>query len=384
MRPSFDAYFPQRYERAAWTTGAALTAGFIALEAALHARPYESAAAWDAVYAAGYLVYLVPLALAAVKVEAGPLRRLLFGYFVLLLAGAGAALLPIERVGLEAGPCLQTAGMTLVVIFCARRGQRAAAVGAAALLAATTTAMAVTGRHASVDFVAGAAMGGLAAAFADWRDLSFLQREAPWAALRHELGELRNLVAGNQKTVWDDSYADGHWDFLDSADQRPRHYAIAGLLSDLLPPAGGRVLDAGCGLATLYPLLRGRVSAYVGLDLSNEALKKARASFGAQPGTSFIHAPFESFNEDGFDAVVLNEVLYYYPLSEIERVFAHAMSRLRPGGVLIVSMNRNLKAKFIWRALESTAAPEQGIRVHNLRTGSYWTLQAYRRAATGP
>ena len=380
MRPSFDAYFPQRYERAVWATGAALTAGFIALEAALHARPYESAAAWDAVCAVGYLVYLVPLALAAVKVEAGALRRLLFGYFVLLLAGAGAALLPMERVGLEAGPCLQIAGMTLVVIFCARRGQRAAAFGAAALLAATTTAMAVTGRHAFVDFVAGAAMGGLAAAFADWSDLSFLQREDPWAALRHELGELRNLVVGNQKTVWDDSYADGHWDFLDSTDQRPRHYAIAGLLSDLLPPAGGSVLDAGCGLATLYPLLRGRASAYVGLDLSDEALKKARASFGAEPGTSFIHATFESFNEDGFDAVVLNEVLYYYPLSEIERVFAHAMSRLRPGGVLIVSMNRNLKAKFIWRALESAAVPQQGIRVHNLRTGSYWTVKAYRRA----
>jgi SAM-dependent methyltransferase len=232
------------------------------------------------------------------------------------------------------------------------------------------------------DTLVGVGLGIAAAQFSDWRDLAFLQRDDPWAAVRHELGELRNLVAGNRKAAWDDSYANGHWDFLDSTDQRPRHYAIAGLLSDRLPSAGGRVLDAGCGLATLYPLLRGRASAYVGLDLSDEALKKARAAYGAEPGTSFVHAPFESFNEVGFDAVVLNEVLYYYPLSEIERVFAHASSRLRPGGVLIVSMNRNIKAKFIWRALESVAAPEQGIRVHNLRTGSYWTVKVYRRPET--
>ncbi|UPT75406.1 MAG: class I SAM-dependent methyltransferase [Elusimicrobiota bacterium] len=221
-----------------------------------------------------------------------------------------------------------------------------------------------------------------AAAFADWSDLAFLHRDDPWSALRHELGELRNLVADNRRSAWDDSYASGHWDFLDSTDQRPRRYAIAGLLADRLPREGGRVLDAGCGLATLYPLLRGRASEYVGLDLSEEALKKAAAAYGAEPGVRFAHAAFEAFKDAGFDALVLNEVLYYYPLSEIEKVFAHALARLAPGGTLVVSMNRNLKAKVIWRRLEGIAPVEQGIRVHNLRTGSYWTVKVYRRGKT--
>lgn len=383
-RQALNSFFPLHYERPVWATGAVLTAGFFALEAALHGRRPEAGVApfWDAVYALGYAVYLVPLALSAMKTEAGALRRLLMAFTALLLAGFVLALLPWEQLGLDAAPCLQVAGMTLVVFFCARRGQTAAVAAGLALAAATAVAMAATRRHALADFVAGTALGWAAAAFADWRDLAFLQRDDPWSALRHELGELRNLLAGNRRVLWDSSYACGHWDFLDSADQRPRHYTIAGFLADRLPRESGRVLDAGCGLATLYPLLRGRAAEYVGLDLSVEALKKAAAAYGAEPGVSFAHEAFEKFAGRGFDALVLNEVLYYYPLSEIEKVFAHAFSRLRPGGVLVVSMNRNLKARLIWRRLEGIAPAEQGIRVHNLRTGSYWTVKVYRRTET--
>lgn len=380
-RQALNSFFPLRYERPVWATGAALTAGFFALEAALHGRSPEADTAplWDAVYAIGYTVYLVPLALSATRTEAGALRRLLMGFSALLVAGVLLALPFWEGLGLDAAPCLQIAGMTLVVVFCARRGQAAAVAAGLALAAATGLAMATTQKHAFADFLAGALLGVAAAAFADWRDLAFLQRDDPWAAVRHELGELRNLMAGNRRATWDDSYATGHWDFLDSTDQRPRHYAISGLLSDLMPPEGGRVLDAGCGLATLYPLLRGRSSEYVGLDLSAEALKKAAAAYGAEPGVRFAHSAFEDFSEEGFDALVLNEVLYYYSLADAERVFAHALSRVRAGGILVVSMNRNFKARLIWRRLEGVALAEQGIRVHNLRTGSYWTVKVYRR-----
>lgn len=381
LHSASESFFPLRYARPVWATGAVLTAGFYALELALHGSHPEAGQApfWGVVYALGYAVYLVPLALSATKTEAGALRRLLMGYAALLLAGVTMVLLPLGRFGLDAAPCLQVAGMMLVVFFCARRGQTAAVVAGLTLAAATALALAATRRHAFSDFLAGAALGWAAAAFADWRDLAFLHREDPWTAVRHELGELRNLVAGNQRSIWDGAYACGHWDFLDSMDQRPRHYAIAGLLADRLPREGGRVLDAGCGLATLYPLLAGRASEYVGLDLSAEALKKAAAAYGTQPGVSFAHVAFENFTGGGFDALILNEVLYYYPLSEVENVFAHALSRLRPGGALIVSMNRNFKARLIWRRLEKAAPAEQGIRVHNLRTDSYWTIKVYRR-----
>lgn len=383
-RPPLDAFFPLRYERPVWATGAVLTAGFFALETALHGRSPEAGAAplWDAVYTLGYAVYLVPLALGATRAEPGALRRLLMAFSALLVVGVLLALPFWESLGLDAAPCLQIAGMTLVVVFCARRGKAAAVAVGLALAAATALAMAATQKHALADFLAGALIGVAAAAFADWRDLAFLQRDDPWAAVRHEFGELRNLLAGNRRALWDSSYADGHWDFLDSTDQRPRHYAISGLLTERLPREGGRVLDAGCGLATLYPLLRGRAAEYVGLDLSAEALKKAAVVYGAEPGVRFAHERFEEFQGDGFDAVVLNEVLYYYPLIEIEKIFTHALARLRPGGALVVSMNRNFKARLIWRRLERVAPAEQGIRVHNLRTGSYWTVKVYRRGKT--
>jgi len=380
-RPAPQTFFPLRYERPVWAAGAILTAGFFGLESALHGRGLETGAApfWDVVYALGYAVYLVPLALSAMRTEVGALRRLLLSYLALLLAGAFLMALPWELPGLDAAPCLQVAGMTLVVLFCARRGATAAGAACLALTAATAVAMAATGRHAFADLLAGAALGWGAAAFADWRNLAFLHTDNPWSALYHELGELRNLLAGNQGSIWDGAYARGHWDFLDSTNQRPRHYAIAGILAERLPLEGGRVLDAGCGLGTLYPLLRRRASEYVGLDLSSEALKKAAAAYGAEPGVSFVHEAFEKFAGDGFDAVVLNEVLYYYTLSEVDKIFSHALSRLRPGGALVVSMNRNFKAGLIWRRLERVAPAEQSIRVHNLATGSYWTVKAYRR-----
>lgn len=381
VRPTLDSFFPLRYERPLWASGAVLTAGFFALETMFHARRAEANAAsiWDAVYVLGYAVFLLPLALSAVRTEAGALRRLLLGFAVLLLAGVILLAFPWNRLGFDAAPCLQVAGVTLVVLFCGRRGQVAGVIAGFALAAATALATAATGRHEVIDFMAGAVLGWAGAAFADWKDLAFLQKDDPWTAVRHELGELRNLVAGNQRALWDGAYACGHWDFLDSTDQRPRHYAIAGLLAEQLPRECGRVLDAGCGLATLYPLLRGPATEYVGLDLSAEALKKAAAAYGAEPGVRFAHEAFETYEGGGFDAVVLNEVLYYYPLSETEKVFTHALARLRPGGALIVSMNRNLKARMIWRRLERSAPAEQGIRVHNLRTGSYWTIKVYRR-----
>ncbi|MBI3288084.1 MAG: methyltransferase domain-containing protein [Elusimicrobia bacterium] len=380
-RPPLDAFYPLRYERPVWATGAALTAGFITLEAALHARSADahSPSAWDAVYALGYAVYLLPLALGAMRSEAAALRRLLMGFAALLVAGVILALPIWERVGLDAAPCLQIAGITLVIVFCSRRGQTAAVAAGLTLAAATALAMAATERHALADFAAGAALGWGAAAFADWNDLAFLHRDDPWTAVCHELGELRNLVLGNRKVLWDSAFASGHWDFLDSTDQRPRHYAIAGLLAERLHSAGGRVLDAGCGLATLYPLLRGRVKEYVGLDLSAEAIKKAAAAYGTEPGVRFAHEAFEEFHEGEFDALVLNEVLYYYPLAEAGNIFAHALARLRPGGALVVSMNRNFKARMIWRRLEQIAPAELGLRVHNLRTGSYWTVKVYGR-----
>ena len=375
-----DSFFPLHYERPVWATGAALTAGFVALEAALHDRYAEIGAnpLWDALYALGYSVYLVPLTLSATRTEPGALRRLLLAFTALLMAGFGTFLLPWERLGLGTAPCLQVSGIVLVILFCARRRQAAAVAAGLVLAAATVLAMIATQRHAAADIVVGMALGWGAAGFADWRDLSILRRDDPWQAVRHEVAELRSLVWGNRVAAWESAYASGHWDFLDSSDQLPRHYLIAGLLADRLQGAGVRVLDAGCGLATLYRLLRGRAGEYVGLDFSAEALKRAEAAYGIDPGVRFVCAPFEQFSEGGFDAVVLNEVLYYYPLSEIENIFGLALSRLRPGATLVISMNRNFKARLIWRRLERVAPAEQAIRVHNLETGSYWTVKVYR------
>lgn len=42
-------------------------------------------------------------------------------------------------------------------------------------------------------------------------------------------------------------------------------------------------------------------------------------------------------------------------------------------------MNRNWKAALIWRTLAKIARPAQRLKAVNLETGSYWTVNVYRK-----
>jgi SAM-dependent methyltransferase len=136
------------------------------------------------------------------------------------------------------------------------------------------------------------------------------------------------------REIWESQYRDGHWTFLEELEQMTRYSVIAGYLQSL--KRGGNLLDVGCGEGILLDRLGANdFSKYVGIDISQTAIELARKKRGDR--SAFFQADAEQFiPAESFDAIIFNEVLYYFadPLAVAQRY----SSRLRPGGVLISSL----------------------------------------------
>ncbi|MEM7252601.1 MAG: amino acid adenylation domain-containing protein, partial [Pseudomonadota bacterium] len=103
----------------------------------------------------------------------------------------------------------------------------------------------------------------------------------------------------------------------------------------------GRVLEVGCGTGLLLARLARQSVAYVGTDISDVALQQG-GEFADQAQLShvtLVHAAADELGEigDGFDTVILNSVVQYFPnQAYLERVCADLVRRVANGGRLII------------------------------------------------
>lgn len=200
-------------------------------------------------------------------------------------------------------------------------------------------------------------------------------------AVRRESRDAWNKYIENRVESWEGLYAQGYAGMLDEPRQRARHYVIAGLLGDLAP-RGASILDIGCGGGTTYRLLRGSRPAYVGVDLSENAIQHCRERYGRDPSCSFEVSSFERFApERRFEVVLLNEVLYYFPATRARAMVEKAISHLAgPESLLVISMSNRAKGRLLWALLHSLPPPLQRISVQRSAVaifGGEWTVKAY-------
>jgi len=328
------------------------------------------------IYVAGYGLCVAPLVRREVWRATGVARRTFFGLAVQLLIGA---LIPAAL-----RPCFQTALVTFAALVVGHTGRswwRSGMVAGAGVLSLNA---ALIGQHDPSEALLGIGVGWVVFRLSFSSQLDFLDEPAPWRAVLHEITDLRRLWFANERADWEAAYASGQWDFLASLRQKPRHYLIAGIVRDYFPQ-GASVLDVGCGLAVLYTLIEDAAASYTGIDLAEAAIARCRSELGANPKCSFEQIAFEQYGgAQKFDVVILNEILYYFPLSSVEPIFQHAVSLLRDErSVLIVSLCKNTKARLVGRKLRRIAAAHQTIRVRNMFTGSHWTVSVYRRTDSG-
>lgn len=102
---------------------------------------------------------------------------------------------------------------------------------------------------------------------------------------------------------------------------------------------GMHVLDAGCGVGKTTSILKelvGDTGSVTGLDSSPQRLQEARKLYGRE-GVKFVEHdlrdPFEP--EEVYDAVWMRFFLEYF-LNDPLSIVRHAISRLKPGGLLVL------------------------------------------------
>lgn len=117
---------------------------------------------------------------------------------------------------------------------------------------------------------------------------------------------------------------------------RDRDRALVGLVRGSLP-AGGSVLDLGCGPGDLADLVRAKVGelSWTGVDLLPEAIDEARR---LRPWGTWLEASADRLPVGGstFDVVVASTLFSSLPTPELEHAVAGEIRRvLAPGGGLV-------------------------------------------------
>jgi len=115
----------------------------------------------------------------------------------------------------------------------------------------------------------------------------------------------------------------------------PRHEWLAKLVE--LAPAGGDVVELGCGNGTLETRELAARYHLTGVDLSAEQLRRARERV---PKAKFVQGDLTSveFAESSLDAVCAFYVLNHVPRDLLPGLFARVHTWLRPGGLVLATL----------------------------------------------
>lgn len=195
--------------------------------------------------------------------------------------------------------------------------------------------------------------------------------------IRHRLyGHRTGLGQPVPAAALDREYASGAWDHFFGPAELPRHEVLLGLIRSARPRA--RLLDLGCGSGRLASLLDpAALDDYLGVDVSEEGLRRARALGLPPPRDRFERHDFEAWTPapGRFDVITFNECLGYAP--DPLRTARRFAALLPPGGTLIVSHFRSTNHVEFWlRLARAFDFPVE--RVATNPQGQAWDLRTLR------
>lgn len=177
----------------------------------------------------------------------------------------------------------------------------------------------------------------------------------------------------------DQEYQTGAWDHFFGPDEQPRYEALVALITEAHPRP--RLLDLGCGSGRLASLLDpAALAGYLGVDISAEGLRLARALARPAPLDSFEQHDFETWTPAAgfYNVITFNECLGYAP--DPLRTARRFAALLPPDGTLLVSHFRSTNhAEFWLRLARAFDFPEQ--RIITNPKGQVWDIRSLRLRA---
>ncbi len=117
----------------------------------------------------------------------------------------------------------------------------------------------------------------------------------------------------------------------------PREAKATDVIRDMLPLAGKRVLDVGCGDGGLTRAMARAGAVVTGIDISETRLAEARAK-EAVPGADYREGRGEKlpFPDASVDAVLYHNALHHVPVELQSAALVEAARVLKPGGHVLI------------------------------------------------
>ena len=135
---------------------------------------------------------------------------------------------------------------------------------------------------------------------------------------------------------------------------------IDGIAARILPFKPKRLLEIGCGTGLVLFRIAPEVAEYWATDLSQVAIDNIRERLvhtpNLQPKVKLLCQMADNYQglpEGGFDGVILNAVLEYFPnVDYLRRVLEGAAKVVKPGGFIFVGAVPNLAVQEVYHASE--------------------------------
>ena len=138
-----------------------------------------------------------------------------------------------------------------------------------------------------------------------------------------------------KKYFWDREFAGTKWDFIDHTEGDCVYENLEKYANN------GSILDLGCGPGnTANELSTDAYQKYIGVDISEEALGKARrrtVETGRGNKNFFVRHDFVNYTPgQEFDVILFRESMYHVPIGKIKETLNHYAKYLKTHGVFII------------------------------------------------
>jgi 2-polyprenyl-3-methyl-5-hydroxy-6-metoxy-1,4-benzoquinol methylase len=152
----------------------------------------------------------------------------------------------------------------------------------------------------------------------------------------------REQIRLKAQSFFDDLWTRGDpWELESSSFEHERYKR---LLSMLDRPRYGRALEIGCGAGTFTRRFAGLADQVLALDVSSDAIAKARAVQGVSHQVEFRAANIMDYDpktEAPWDLIVMSDMVYFlgwlYPLFDVGWLALDLFAATRPGGQLLLA-----------------------------------------------